>query len=279
MVRGLVPAETVLSHERTLPVDPALESVVPTGHLQRGSTIAVHGIGATSFALATVGQAVRDGAFLAIVAPESFGLAACLDFDIPLRRVVQFVLGAGPNSVPNQSWAQAVASILEGFDLVILADRRRVGSSQARQLLARNRERGSVMMRVGGPSWPDAADMRFDVSAPEWSGLGQGHGYLQERRVTVQVAGRRHHGRQRAHQVLLPSAAGGVSRAPAVTPVVTPLRARTSQPEQVEEAAQVGQAASRFAGSDIDAMLDAVDQASTESEQEGGTVVDLNATA
>ena len=209
------------------------------------------------------GQAVRDGSFLAIVAPESFGLAACLDFDIPLRRVVQFVLGPSEGSTgsDHSKWAQAVAAIVEGFDMVVLADRRRVGTSQARQLVARNRERGSVLMRIGGPSWPDAADLRFDVTAPEWAGLGQGHGHLQERRVAVQVAGRRYHGRARSHDLLLPAIAGGVSRAPAVAVLPT---------------------GERFAGSDIDAMLDVVDGGSDQpdsNEGAGGVVVDLDATA
>ena len=170
---------------------------------------------------------------MAVVAPPSFSLAACLDFDIPLRRVVQFVL---PSDVAN--WAQVIAAIVEGFDLVMLADQHQATGSQARQLVARNRERGSVLIRVGGPAWPDAADLRFDVSSPEWSGLGQGHGHLRARKVAVQVAGRRYHGRKRAHEIMLPALEGGVMLAPVVAAA----------------------AANRFAGADIDAMLDVVDR-------------------
>lgn len=218
-----------LAGERTLPVVGQLAGLIPTGGLQRGSTVAVHGVGATSLALALAGQAVRQGSFLAVVAPPSFSLAACLDFDIPLRRIVQFVL---PDDAAN--WAQAVAAVIEGFDVVMLADRHRVGSSHARRLVARNRERGSVLVRVGGADWPDAADLRFDVSAPEWSGLGAGHGHLQSRRVGVQVAGRRHHRGSRTHEILLPAVGGGIEPA---------------EPRNTV----------RFAGADIDAMLDAVD--------------------
>ena len=231
LVRESITTAATLAHERTLPVLDALSGLVPSGGLQRGSTLAVEGVGATSFALALAGQAVREGSFLAVVAPPSFGLAACLDFDIPLRRVVQFVL---PDDVTN--WAQAVAAVVEGFDVVVLADRHHVSASQARQLIARNRERGSVLVRVGGSAWPDAADLRFDVSSPNWSGLGQGHGHLRARKVEVQVAGRRYHGKKQAHEIMLPARNGGVEPAPVVT----------SLPE-------------RFAGADIDAMLDAVD--------------------
>ncbi len=205
LVRESITTAATLAHERTLPLVETLAKIVPSGAIRRGSTVAVHGVGATSFALAFVGEAIRKGSFLAVVAPESFGLAACLDFDIPLRRVVQFVL-----PVDASRWAQAMASIVEGFDVVMVADRHRVSPSQGRQLTARNRERGSVLVNVGGPSWPDAADMSFDVTAPTWSGLGQGHGHLQERQVTVQVAGRRLPGAGQGHQVLLPAVGGGV---------------------------------------------------------------------
>ena len=245
VVRESITTAATLAHERTLPVVEGLAELVPSGALQRGNTLAVHGVGATSLALALVGQAVREGSFLAVVAPPSFGLAACLDFDIPLRRVVQFVL---PRDVEN--WAQVVAAVVEGFDLVVLADRHRASASQARQLVARNRERGSILLRVGGPAWPDAADLRFDVSSPGWSGLGEGHGYLRTRKLEVQVTGRRYHGRNQTHEILLPAVNGGVERASMVTSL-----------------------SERFAGADIDAMLDVVD-GETVGEPEGDSRLD-----
>ena len=269
LVRESVTTAANLAHQRTLPVVSGLETLVPSGALQRGSNLAVHGVGATSFALALAEQAIREGSFMAVIAPSSFGLAACLDFDIPLRRVVQFVL---PDNVEN--WAQAVAAIVEGFDVVVLADQRRATTSQARQLVARNRERGSILIRVGGPAWPDAADLRFDVGSPEWSGLGQGHGHLQARKVAVQVAGRRYRGRKRAHEIMLPALQGGVAPAADVpAPVVVPLVAESFVVEPLptpvvvpaamaEQAGDIVPAAKteRYAGADIDAMLDAVDQ-------------------
>jgi len=259
LVRESVTTAATLAHQRTLPVVAGLETIVPSAGIQRGSTLAVHGVGATSFALALAGQAIREGSFMAVIAPSSFGLAACLDFDIPLRRVVQFVLPADA-----ENWAQAVAAIVEGFDVVVLADQRRASSSQARQLVARNRERGSVLIRVGGPAWPDAADLRFDVDSPEWSGLGQGHGHLRARKVAVRVAGRRYHGRKRAHEIMLPASHGGVASVVAppapVSPAVPALVEPLPVPSVVPAAASVSGAEERFAGADIDAMLDAVDQ-------------------
>lgn len=227
LVQASLTTAATLARERTLPIAEGMAGLVPTDRLQRGSNVAVHGVGATSFALALVGEAVRSGSFLAIVASPSFGLGACIDFDIPLRRVVQFTVDEPP------VWGQVVAAIIEGFDIVLLAEVPRIGAGHARKLAARNRERGSVLVRVGGPAWPDAADLRFDVGESVWSGLGQGHGHLQARRVAVQVTGRRHHGASQSHQILLPAPQGGVA---------------LGQPEPVAE---------RFAGSDIDAMIDA----------------------
>lgn len=262
LVRPGITTAATLAHERTLPVVAGLHELIPSGGLQRGSTLAAHGVGSTSFALAITAEAVRHGSFLAVVAPRSFSLAACLDFGIPLRRVVQFVLPE-PTQQQGASWPQLVAAIIEGFDMVVVADHRRVTASQARQLVARTRERGSVLVRSGGEPWPDAADLRFDLHEPAWQGLGPGHGHLQARALAVQVAGRRWHGAPRTRQVLLP---GGESGVQAVTPVVTPPVitpiTRVGSYRPTANAATAGaDTGERFAGSDIDRLLDADEQA------------------
>lgn len=258
LVRESITTAATLAHERTLPVATELADLLPAKSLQRGSTLAVHGNGATSFGLALVGQAIRDGSFLAVVAPSSFGLASCIDYDIPLRRVVQFVLPSD-----GTKWAQAVAAIIEGFDIVVLADRHRASTSQARSLAARNRERGSVLVRVGGASWSEAADLRFDVNATEWTGLGTGFGHLNAREVAIQVAGRRYHGGAKVHRLMLPALGGGIGLV-APTTIAAPAAAAT---------ASTTASTQRFAGSDIDAMLDAADSTAGDSE-----ATDLEAT-
>jgi len=254
-----VSTAAALAHERTLPLVAGLHGVIPAGCLQRGSTVAVHGPGATSFGLAVAAEAVRAGSFLAVVAPESFNMAACLDFDIPLRRVVQFVLPTTSDERREQSGrAQLLAAIIEGFDLVALVNtgpvphRDRVTASQSRQLVARTRERGAVLMRLGGPAWSDAADLRFDLSEPTWQGIGRGHGHLRSRVLGVQAAGRRWHGKRgELHHLLLPGGEQGVG------PTVL---ARDLAAEVV---------AAQFAGSDIDEMIDAVESASGDADEQG----------
>ena len=255
LVRPGITTAATMAHERTLPVAAGLQELLPRRSLQRGTTVAAHGVGATSFSLALVAEAVRQGSFLAVVAPRSFGLGACLDFDIPLRRVVQFVLPEG-GAGEGASWAQLVAAVVEGFDAVIVADRRRVTGSQARQLGARVRERGAVLVRAGGPSWPDAADLRYDLGDPMWQGLGTGHGHLDSRVLRVQIAGRRWHGSERVRHLALPTSAS--SDAPAALVVPEPI-----VPEPVVAKPLGTVAALRHAGSDIDHLVAAEDRTAT----------------
>ncbi len=238
LVRASVTTAATLAHERTLPVRDGLANVVPGGVLQRGSTLAVHGNGATTFGLALLSEAAQRGSFLAIVAPSSFNLAACADAGVPLRRVVQFDLGE------RTARPQMIAAILDGFDLVLLADRHRFSARDARQLVARNRERGSVLVRCQQPPWAEAADLRFDLADPAWSGLGQGSGHLQSRQIVVQASGRRH-GASRRHQVWLPAVDGEIES------VVSPHTASITPIGQASE--------DRFAGADIDDLLDVID--------------------
>ena len=268
LVRPGITTATTMAHERTLPVASGLQELLPRGALQRGSTVAAHGVGATSFSLALVAEAVRQGSFLAVIAPRSFGIAACVDFEIPLRRVVQFVLPEHERG-DGAGWAQLVAAVVEGFDAVIVADRRRVTGSQARQLGARVRERGAVLVRAGGPSWPEAADLRYDLASPMWEGLGTGHGHLESRTLRVQIAGRRWHGNERVRHLALPASLASNEPATVVVPEplapVVGLRQRHGALahgalEQVE--LQPGHADDDFrhAGSDIDHLVAAEDQ-------------------
>lgn len=182
----------------------AVSALIPSNFQLRGSTIGIGGVGATSLALALVAQPVREGAFLGIVVAraDEFGLEACVDFDLPLRRVVQFEIAHAT------SWGSILDAIINGFDAVIIADRLPISSRLYRKLAARNREHKSVLIRVGG--WPETPDLSFTSDSSSWLGLGEGHGVLRSRQVSVRVGGRRHPGPDRVHRLMLPiSATGG----------------------------------------------------------------------
>jgi len=64
-------------------------------------------------------------------------------------------------------------------------------------------------------------DLQLVSSVHEWEGLGDGHGHLQRRRVSLQLDGRRH-GRTTRHDVWLPGPTGAlepVVREGAVVPL------------------------------------------------------------
>ncbi|MFK5065637.1 hypothetical protein ACI393_27955, partial [Klebsiella pneumoniae] len=77
---------------------------------------------------------------------------------------------------------------------------------EATRLAARLRDRGTVLL-VQGP-WPQAEAV-IDVADPRWAGLGQGHGYLAGRELTVSVRSKRTPTARRA-RMLLPAADGSI---------------------------------------------------------------------
>ena len=55
------------------------------------------------------------------------------------------------------------------------------------RLMGRLRERGTTLIVLG--QWP-GAEARLEVTRNEWSGLGEGHGYLRSRVLGVGVTSR-----------------------------------------------------------------------------------------
>lgn len=216
---------TTLAREQRLPVLSALESLLPGAGLRRGSTLAIDGPAATSLALATAAAASQDGAWVAAVGFPSLGLLAAAELGVALER---FVLVASPDTTPGPdnetaTWAAAVAALVDAFEVVLVQTTDRVRARDARRLAARSRERGAVLVQVGSTRWPEGADVTFEVTAASWEGLGQGHGYLQSRKVTVVGGGRREAARPRQVELWLPSVDGTVE---AVLPEPVTLHAR-----------------------------------------------------
>ncbi len=203
---------TTLAREQRLIVLPALEPLVPGAGLRRGSTLSIDGPAATSLALATAAAASQDGAWVAAVGFPSLGLLAAAELGVALER---FVLVAAPDTEPGPNseevtWAAAVAALVDAFEVVLVQTSHRVRARDARRLAARTRERGAVLIQVGSQTWPEGADATFAVSAAVWEGLGEGHGHLRARRVTVVGGGRREASRPRQVELWLPSIDGAV---------------------------------------------------------------------
>ena len=208
-----------LAREQVLPVLNGLEEVVAGPGLRRGTTVAVTGsVGVESFTLALAAGASQQGSWTAVVGLPSLGLVAAGQVGVALDRLAVI------DAPPTASWGAVVAALTDGFDLVVLDARRGLPSRQVQRLSARVRERGAVLLLVGGDrghQWPLAADIDVRVTDAVWEGLGAGHGFLRSRTLTLEATGRRGATRRRRLDVQLPDPRGGLTVVPAaVVPAV-----------------------------------------------------------
>ncbi|HET9612116.1 MAG TPA: hypothetical protein VFP06_21055 [Acidimicrobiales bacterium] len=212
---------TDLARDRRLPVLPAFEALLPAGGLRRGTTVAVGArpgvAGATSLAVALAAGASQAGSWIAAVGLGSLGLAAAAELGVSLERLVMV---ADPGR-DREGWASVVAALVDGFDVVLVAAGLRAGD--ARRLVARVRERGAVLVAVGGDLPGQRSPLQLTVRSSTWQGLGEGWGHLQGRRVAVEVGGRGEAARSRRGELWLPGAEGVVA---AVEPVAAPIPLR-----------------------------------------------------
>jgi hypothetical protein len=211
-----------LARERRLPVLPAFEPLLPGGALRRGVTVAVgaaSGVaGATSLALALAAGPSQAGAWVAAVGLSSLGLVAADALGVALERLV---LVADPGR-DHTGWASVLGALVDGFDLVLVATgpALRLRPADARRLVARVRERGGILLAVGGDLPGERSPLRLTVTEAHWEGLGAGWGHLQGRRVTVETAGRGDATRPRQADLWLPDATGHAAPAePLATPI------------------------------------------------------------
>jgi hypothetical protein len=211
-----------LTREQRLPVLPALDELVPGGGLRRGSTVAVaeaDGVGgATSLALALVAAASRAGSWVAAVGLPSLGLVAAEELGVALEHLV---LVAAPE---RDAWGGVAAALVDGFDCLVVPAGRAVRPGDARRLVARARERGAVLVQLGG-GWPERADLELTITRARWEGIEAGHGHLRARKVRVEGGGRGEAARPRRVDLWLPAAGGEVEVARAA-PARAPHRDR-----------------------------------------------------
>lgn len=197
-----------LAGERLLAVPDALAPLLPQGGLQRGTLVATRGPGCTSLALALAGPITAGGAWLAVVGLADLGLLAASELGVDLERVL---LVADPEP---RRWATVVEALLDAVDLVLVRPPGPVAPGIQRRLAARARDRGSVLVQVGGAAgaWAEAPDLVVASGGARWVGLGAGHGHLRARRLRITVAGRRAAHRPRTADVWLPGPDGALAR-------------------------------------------------------------------
>ena len=169
--------------ERRLAVAGPLGTLIPGGGLRRGATVTIDGVagsGATTVALVLAAAATQAGEWAAIVDPYgTLGARAAADAGVELERCAVI------RHCPADRWSTVVAALLDGVALVAATVPVRLRPSDARRLVARARERASVLVALG--PWPVEASMRLYAEGGAWSGLGDGCGALDTRVLNVRV--------------------------------------------------------------------------------------------
>lgn len=145
--------------------------------LTKGALIGV--AGSTSLLLTLVGEAAREGTWVAIVGMPDLGVVAAAEYGIALERVVLV-------PAPGAQVAGVVAALIDGFDVVVLGAGVNLPPGQRRSLLGRARRWRTTMFT---PLWPEVP-VRLRARPVSWAGLGSGRGYVRERQIVVRNEGR-----------------------------------------------------------------------------------------
>ena len=186
-----------------------LAALLPEGSIRRGTTVAVHGHGSVTLAVALAAEASRRGSWVAAVGMADLGVAAVAERGADLRRWALVDLPAA--AVRRSLGADVLGAVVGGFDLVLVGSAVPVAAGTTRRLLARMREHGTSLICALGAAPADAAaslqpEVRLRIERTQWTGIDSGHGRLLARRVEVSVGGRGAASRPRRMMMWLPCA-------------------------------------------------------------------------
>lgn len=177
---------------RGLATHPAIAGLLPGGAVQAGATYSVQD--SMTLVMAMLAGPSAAGAWCAVIGMPDFGAEAAARFGIDLQRLVLI-----PS--PGDQWLAVTAAVVDVVTVVVVQPDAAVSDAAAARLSGRLRARGATLI-VCGP-WP-RTEATLTISESRWGGLGQGHGYLSSRQVTVRVAGAR--GVPRGERLWLPDA-------------------------------------------------------------------------
>ncbi|SDR98553.1 hypothetical protein SAMN04489717_1245 [Actinopolymorpha singaporensis] len=216
----------------TVPALPAFAGLLPDGGLRRGASYTV--AGSTTLTLALVAGASKAGSWCGLVGFSHLGAEAATGLGVDLGRLVLV-------PTPGRKWPAVVAALVDVLDVVVVRPPTSAPDGEVRQLAARVRERGAVLV-VQDADW-SGSELGLSIISSTWHGLGAGHGHLSAREVTIQATGRGTAGRRRTSRLWLPDHAGAVAVAtepatatadqPTVRPVDQPADRSDEQPGEV----------------------------------------------
>ncbi|WP_327072095.1 hypothetical protein OG196_42815 [Kitasatospora purpeofusca] len=185
-----------------LPVLAPLAGLLPHGGLAKGTVTEATD---TSLLLAlAAGPATADRyAWTAAVGLPDLGLAAAAGYGLDLRRLLVV-------DHPGEHAVEVITALAAACPVVLAAAPTGLPPRTLDRLAAHLRRTGTVLLTPG--PW-SGAQLRLQVTAGRWAGLGDGWGKLTGRQVKVAVTGRGSAVRARSAELWLPDRAGAVSPA------------------------------------------------------------------
>lgn len=187
---------------RSLHTHPALAGLLPGGALRAGSAYSVEG--STTLVMALLLGPSSAGAWCGVIGMPDFGAEAAGRLGIDLERLVLV-----PD--PGDQWLTVTAAVIDVLTVVVTRPPARTSDANISRLGARLRQRGSTLIVIG--DWPQS-EAKLTLTNSGWEGLGNGHGYLSGRRVTVTVTARNALDYPRSARLWLPDPQEQVRTAP-----------------------------------------------------------------
>jgi hypothetical protein len=205
--------QTTKLDTRLLPTHPAIAELLPGGGLQQGAAYSVDRSAMLLMTLLAAPSAA--GTWCGVVGVPEFGIEAAQRFGVDLDRLVLV-----PR--PGDQWLAVTAAIADIMGVVVTRPPQRASDGAVARLAARLRQRGTTLLVLG--AWPQTEAM-LSLADSRWHGIGDGHGHLAAREVTVTVT-HRLAGRPRTARMWLPDRGEEVRRA---SPVADPVRILRSE--------------------------------------------------
>jgi len=162
---------------RALDMAPTVAGLLPGG-LKTGAAYTIEG--STSLVMALMAGPSQAGAWCGVVGVPTFGTEAAAAAGIDLERLALV-------PYPGDQWLPVTAALADVLTVVVVRPPMMPSDGTVARLMSRLRERGTTLIVLG--RWP-AAEARLEVTRSEWHGLGEGHGYLRSRQLTVGVTSR-----------------------------------------------------------------------------------------
>jgi len=163
---------------RALDTSPTVAGLLPGGSLKTGVAYTIEG--STSLAMALMAGPSAAGAWCGVVGVPTFGTEAAAAAGVDLERLALV-------PYPGDQWLPVTAALADVLTVVVVRPPLPPSDGTVARLMGRLRERGTTLIVLG--RWP-GAEARLEVTRSAWNGLGDGHGYLRSRQLTVGVTSR-----------------------------------------------------------------------------------------